>query len=286
MITKTQKTISSSIGCNSVALHSGLDVKIKFLPAPEDTGIIFKRTDIKDGKNIIKAKFDSVTATNLGTVIANEHNISVSTIEHIMAAIWASEIDNLIIEINNKEAPIMDGSSSPFMFLFQCAGIENSKTEKKYLKITQPLSYQDQDKFVKVLPCDTFILNLSIDFNNKHIEHNNLFFNNSIHSFKDDISKARTFCFKHEIEHMHKIGLAQGGSLDNAIVIDENGIVNSEGLRYKDEFVKHKALDFIGDIFLSGYYILGEFTAHKTGHSINNKFLHHLFDKKNCWQLI
>ena len=284
MIISNQKTIANSISCNSIALHSGKNVNLKFLPAPIDSGIVFKRVDILEN-NLIEAKFNNVTATNLGTIITNLQQVSVSTIEHLMSAIWASGIDNLIIEIDNSEVPIMDGSASPFMFLLQCAGIINQETPKKYLIINQPIEFYHQDKFIKAKPSSNFKLNLTINFNTPHIVHNELFFDTNQHSFKDHIAKARTFCFKHEIEQMHQMNLAKGGSLENAIVIDDKGIINEGGLRYSDEFVKHKALDFIGDIFLSGYYILADFTAHKSGHTINNQFLYYLFSKPDFWYI-
>jgi UDP-3-O-[3-hydroxymyristoyl] N-acetylglucosamine deacetylase len=284
MTVSNQKTIINSISCNSTALHSGKNVNLKFLPAPTNTGIVFKRVDIPEN-NLIEAKFNQVTATNLGTTIANLHQISVSTIEHLMSAIWASGIDNLIIEIDNQEVPIMDGSASPFIFLLQCAGITNQEDIKKYLIINQPIEFCHHDKFIKAKPSSNFKLNLTINFNTPHIVHNELFFDTNQHSFKDHISKARTFCFKHEIEQMNQMNLAKGGSLENAIVIDDKGIINTGGLRYPDEFVKHKALDFIGDIFLSGYYILADFTVYKSGHTINNKFLHYLFNKPDYWYI-
>lgn len=284
MIISSQKTIANTIGCSSIALHSGKNVKLKFLPAPIDSGIVFKRVDIPEN-NLIEAKFNNVTTTNLGTTIANSQQVSVATIEHLMSAIWASGIDNLIIEIDSQEVPIMDGSASPFIFLLQCAGIINQEDPKKYLIINQPIEFYHQDKFIKAKPSSNFKLNLTINFNTPHIVHNELFFDTNQHSFKDHISKARTFCFKHEIEQMNQMNLAKGGSLENAIVIDDKGIMNEGGLRYSDEFVKHKALDFIGDIFLSGYYILADFTAHKSGHTINNQFLHYLFSKPNSWYI-
>jgi UDP-3-O-[3-hydroxymyristoyl] N-acetylglucosamine deacetylase len=285
MINSHQKTIANAISCNSIALHSGKNVNIKFLPAPINTGIIFKRIDINSINNIVEAKFNSVTATNLGTTITNTEKVSVSTIEHLMSAIWASNIDNLIIEIDHQEVPIMDGSASPFLFLLQCAGIIIQEDSKKYLIINKPIEFFEQDKFIKAQPSNSFQLDLTINFNNPYISCNQLIFDTNLHSFKDNIAKARTFCFANEVEQMHKMNLAKGGSLNNAIVIDDNGIVNKEGLRYNNEFIKHKALDFIGDIFLSGYYVLANFTAHKTGHTVNNKFLHHLFQQSDCWHI-
>jgi UDP-3-O-[3-hydroxymyristoyl] N-acetylglucosamine deacetylase len=286
MFNLSQKTINNSISCNSVGLHSGCNVNIIIHPAPINTGIIFRRTDLEFGKNEIKAEFKNVTTTNLGTSIANEFGASISTIEHLMASIWGCGIDNLIIEIDNIEVPIMDGSSEPFVFLIECAGITPQNENRKVIEILEKIRIEDGDKFIEVEPAKEFGIDLNIDFNHPQIKINNLNFNSNLHSFKNDICRARTFCFKHEIEHMHKLGLAKGGSLDNSIVIDHDKILNDGALRYKDEFIRHKALDFIGDLFLSGHYIIGHFNAYKVGHTINNKFLHYLFSNPQKWRLV
>lgn len=286
MLSSSQKTINSKIKCHSIALHSGINVNMTLLPALDNTGIIFKRIDIDPQKNQIKANYQNVTTTNLGSTIANEFNTSVSTIEHLMAGIWGCGIDNLIIEIDGPEIPIMDGSSEPFIFLIECAGIKNTNEHRKFIEITKKFRFEDGDKFIEVSPSKEFELDMRIDFNNSHITKNHLSYHSTMHSFKNDISRARTFCFKDEIEQMHKIGLAKGGSLDNAIVIADDGIVNKDGLRYEDEFIKHKTLDFLGDLYLAGYFIIGKFNAFKTGHGINNKFLHQLFNNKDCWKLV
>ena len=286
MFNLSQKTINNSISCNSVGLHSGCNVNIKIHPAPINTGIIFRRTDLEFGKNEIKAEFKNVTTTNLGTSIANEFGASISTIEHLMASIWGCGIDNLIIEIDNIEVPIMDGSSEPFVFLIECAGITPQNENRKVIEILEKIRIEDGDKFIEVEPAKDFGIDLNIDFNHPQIKINNLNFNSNLHSFKNDICRARTFCFKHEIEQMHKLGLAKGGSLDNSIVIDHNKILNDGALRYKDEFIRHKTLDLIGDLFLAGNYIVGHFNAYKVGHTLNNKFLHHLFANPQKWRLV
>lgn len=282
-----QKTINSKISCSDIGLHSGEKVSMTLHPAPEDSGIIFNRTDIKDKKQAkISAKYDNVTQTNLGTVIENKFGIKLSTIEHFMAAIWGCGIDNLIIDINAAEVPIMDGSSEPFVFLIECAGIKTQKEPRKFIEILKKIRFEEDDKFVEISPSKDFSFNLHIDFNHKKIGKQNFIYKKGLNSFKNDISRARTFGFKHEIEQLHKMGLAKGGSLDNAILIDDNGVVNKGGLRYKDEFARHKALDFIGDIYLAGYHILGHFEASKSGHSVNNKALRNLFNDKSAWRII
>jgi UDP-3-O-[3-hydroxymyristoyl] N-acetylglucosamine deacetylase len=286
MLSFSQKTINSKIKCNSVALHSGINVNMTLLPAPSNSGIIFRRVDIESSKNEVKANYKNVTTTNLGTTICNDFGTKISTIEHLMAAIWGCGIDNLIIELDGPEVPIMDGSSEPFVFLIECAGIKSLEESRKFIEITKNFRFEDADKFIEVSPAKQFELDMKIDFNNPHITKNFLNYHSTMHSFKNDICRARTFCFKSEIDQMHQMGLAKGGSLDNAIVIDESGIVNQDVLRYEDEFIKHKTLDLLGDLYLAGYFIIGKFNAFKTGHGINNKFLHQLFANKECWKLV
>jgi UDP-3-O-[3-hydroxymyristoyl] N-acetylglucosamine deacetylase len=286
MLSFSQKTINSKIKCNSVALHSGINVNMTLLPAPSNSGVIFRRVDIESTKNQVKANYKNVTTTNLGTTICNDFGTKISTIEHLMAAIWGCGIDNLIIELDGPEVPIMDGSSEPFVFLIECAGIKSLEESRKFIEITKNFRFEDADKFIEVSPAKQFELDMKIDFNNPHITKNFLNYHSTMHSFKNDICRARTFCFKSEIDQMHQAGLAKGGSLDNAIVIDESGIVNQDVLRYEDEFIKHKTLDLLGDLYLAGYFIIGKFNAFKTGHGINNKFLHQLFANKECWKLV
>jgi UDP-3-O-[3-hydroxymyristoyl] N-acetylglucosamine deacetylase len=282
----SQKTINSKVSCNGVGLHCGENIFINLLPALANTGIIFRRIDVENGKNEIKANYKNVIATSLGTVIANEFGVKVSTIEHLMAAIWGCGIDNLIIEVSGGEIPIMDGSSEPFIFLIECAGINIQEESRRVIKIVKNVRVEDQDKFIEVIPAKEFALDIHIDFNHKQIQKNQLTYNANNNSFKNDLCRARTFCFKNEIDHMHKIGLAKGGSLNNAIVITDDGILNKENLRYDDEFIRHKTLDFIGDMYLAQHYIIGHFKAFKIGHGINNKFLHKLMEDKSSWKLV
>lgn len=291
MLNISQKTINSKISCNSLGLHSGMNVTMTLLPAPCNSGITFRRVDVEKGKNEIKANYKNVVATNLGTTIANEFGVRVATIEHLMAAIWGSGIDNLIIELNNEEIPIMDGSSSPFVFLIECAGINIQEEQRRLIEVTKAIRVEEKDKFgenkfIEITPAPEFSLDLHVDFNHKHVQKQKFDYHSTLTSFKNDISRARTFCFQHEIEHMHKIGLAKGGSLKNAIVVGDDGVVNEGGLRYKDEFVRHKTLDFLGDMYLAGHYIIGHFTASKVGHGINNKILHEIFANEGSWRLV
>lgn len=290
MLNISQKTINSKISCNSLGLHSGANVNMTLVPAPCDTGIIFRRIDLKKGENEIKANYKNVVSTNLGTTIANEFGAKAATVEHLMAAIWASGIDNLIVELDSEEIPIMDGSSAPFVFLIECAGINVQEEQRRFIEITKPIRIAQKDKFggdkfIEIKPASEFSLDIHVDFNHKHIPEQKFDYHATLTSFKNDISRARTFCFQHEIEQMHKMGLAKGGSLKNAIVVGEEGIVNEEGLRYENEFVRHKTLDFLGDIYLAGHYIIGHFNASKVGHGINNKMLHELFKNEDSWKI-
>ncbi len=281
----SQKTINKKVSCNGVGLHSGREVKMSLLPAPANSGIVFRRVDIADNNEIL-ASYKNVVSTNLGTTIANENGVKVATIEHLMAAIWGCEIDNLIVELDAQEIPIMDGSSASFIFLVECAGIHKQEELRKIIEILKKVEVIDGDKSLTIEPAKEFSVNLKIDFNHSQLGQQDFDFHSSNTSFKNDISRARTFAFEKDIEKMHQLGLALGGSLQNAVVIGENGIINKDGLRYQDEFVRHKMLDFIGDIFLAGGYILGNFNGVKAGHGINNKLLHQLFSDPTAYRFV
>ncbi len=287
MFISSQKTINSKVSCNGIGLHSGTDTTITLFPAPCDTGIVFRRTDLETAKNSIKAIYSNVVTTNLGTTIANEFGAKVSTIEHLVAALWGCGIDNIFIDIDSPEVPIMDGSSEPFVFLLECAGVTVQDKARHIIEVLKTITVEEADgKIIEVSPAEEFSINLHIDFNHKQIQKQSFDYKTTFASFKNDLCRARTFGFKHEIEQLHKMGLAKGGSLKNAILVGEDGIVNEEGLRYKDEFVRHKTLDFIGDIYLAGYYISGQFKGTKTGHGINNKMLRKLLSDETAWRLI
>ncbi len=287
MFISSQKTINSKVSCNGVGLHSGINTVITLSPAPTNTGIVFRRADISSDKNTVKAHYKNVATTNLGTTIANEHGTKVATIEHLMAAIWGCGIDNLFIDIDGPEVPIMDGSSEPFVFLLECAGVNVQDQARHVIEIIKTVKIEeDGGKMIEVSPAAEFSVNLQIDFDHKQIQQQSFDYQTTFASFKNDLARARTFGFQHEIDQLHKMGLARGGSLKNAIVVGEHGILNEEGLRYENEFVRHKTLDFIGDIYLAGYYISGQFKGSKTGHSINNKMLHKLLGDETAWRLI
>jgi UDP-3-O-[3-hydroxymyristoyl] N-acetylglucosamine deacetylase len=286
MITISQRTINSKISCSGIGLHSGVNVFLTLVPAPADTGVVFRRTDIGGLNGIVEANYKNVSETTLGTTISNQYGVKVSTIEHLMAAIWGCGIDNLFVDINAPEVPIMDGSSEPFVFLIECAGINIQDQPRRVIEIIEKISIEDNGKFITVEPAREFIVDLHIDFNHQQIKQQKFDYHSTYASFKNDLSRARTFGFKHEIDKLHQMGLARGGSLSNAILVDDEGVVNKEGLRYNNEFVRHKTLDFIGDIYLAGHYVIGHFSASKAGHAINNKMLHKIFSNHAAWRII
>lgn len=285
-----QRTIKNKVSCFGVGLHTGVRVDLALLPAPEDTGIIFKRVDIKDKNPIVTASYANVSNTVLGTTIRNEDGIHIATIEHLMAALWGCAVDNCIVEINGPEVPIMDGSSEPFVFLIECAGVQEQKKNRKIIEILKEISVYESSAansgYISVSPANNFSVDLHIDFGESVISSQDCMFDMQSISFKSDICRARTFGFEHEVEHLRKNGLARGGSLDNAIVIGKSGILNKEGLRYSDEFVRHKVLDCIGDIYLAGGYLQGSLKGFKSGHALNNQLLRKVFADKDAWRMI
>lgn len=281
-----QRTIQNKVGCTGVGLHSGKKVHLSLAPAQEDTGIVFKRTDVKDGKNpFVSACYKNVCSTQLGTNLRNEDGVEVGTIEHLMAALWGCQIDNCIVELDNAEVPIMDGSSEPFVFLIECSGKIEQKKTRRVIEIMKEVRVVDENtgSSMTLSPSDEFVVSLDIDFGDRVIAQQSGGFNSRGASFKNDLSRARTFGFAHEVDYLQKNGLALGGSLDNAIVVNEDGVENEDGLRYQDEFVRHKILDCIGDVFLAGAYVKGHFHGVKSGHSLNNKILHAALSDSEAW---
>lgn len=280
-----QRTIKHTVSCFGIGVHSGKPASITLHPAKADAGIQFIRTDITKN-NTVKARYDFVSTTTLGTTVKNKEGVEVATIEHLMAALWGCKIDNIIIETDGPEIPIMDGSAEPFIFMIECAGVQNLKSLRKYIEITDEIVVIDKDSKTTITPSQDFSINMQIEFNDQIIRTQTYNFSDKNRSFKHELSRARTFGFKHEAEMLQKMGLAQGASLDNAIVLHENKIVNQEGLRYKDEFVRHKMLDLIGDLYLAGMPFKGHFESYKPGHTINNKVLHTLFNTPEAWRIV
>jgi UDP-3-O-[3-hydroxymyristoyl] N-acetylglucosamine deacetylase len=281
-----QRTLRNAIKATGVGLHTGEKVYLTLAPAPIDTGIVFRRTDL-DPVVEIAATASNVGDTMLSTTLMTDGH-RVSTVEHLLSAMAGLGIDNAYVDVSASEVPIMDGSAGPFVFLIQSAGIEEQPAPKKFIRIKRPVTVEDGDKRASFLPFEGFKVSFSIDFDHPVFRdrsaHAEIDFSNS--SFVKEISRARTFGFMHEIEYLRSKGLARGGSVDNAIVVDEYRILNEDGLRYEDEFVKHKVLDAIGDIYLLGYSLIGEFRAHKSGHGLNNAVLRALIDQTDAWEMV
>ncbi len=281
-----QRTLKNAIRATGVGLHTGEKVYLTLLPAPVDTGIVFRRVDL-DPVVEIQAKAENVGDTTLSTTLV-KGDVRVSTVEHLLSAMAGMGIDNAIVEVSAPEVPIMDGSAGPFVFLIQSAGIEEQPAAKKFIRIKRPMVVEDGDKKAEFLPFNGFKVSFSIDFDHPVFKGRRLdaTVDFSSTSFVKEVSRARTFGFMHEIEYLRSKGLAKGGSVDNAIVVDEYRILNEDGLRYDDEFVKHKILDAIGDLYLLGNSLIGEFRAHKSGHALNNRSLRQLIAQEDAWEVV
>ncbi len=283
-----QKTLAQAIECDGVSLHKGEHVRMVLKPAPENAGIRFKRVDVADGDSaIVSADYKNVTDTQLCTVLENAYGVRVSTVEHLMAALWGCGIDNALIEIDGSEVPIMDGSSEPFVFLIDCAGVEEQSAPRRMIKIDAPIMVEDGESCAILQPSDDgFSLDVDIDFNHDSIGKQHYHFDTSSMTFRQMLSRARTFGFYQDVEAMRAMGLAKGGSLHNAVVIDEDGVMNEDGFRYDDECVRHKALDCVGDYFLAEYRIIGAVKTSRPGHALNNKLMKALFMHPDAWHYV
>jgi UDP-3-O-[3-hydroxymyristoyl] N-acetylglucosamine deacetylase len=279
-----QRTIKEPTSCTGIGLHSGEKIRLTLRPAAEDSGVTFLRTDVPGAKPI-RAHLDNVVHTRLATTLG-QNGISVATVEHLMAAMAGLGVDNCRVEVSGAEVPIMDGSSAPFVYLLKDAGVVPQSKYKKFYIIKKPVEVIDDNKFVRVVPDREFSVHYNISFDHPLIRSQDLDFRYDGRAFEKEISRARTFGFLHEVEYMKKNGFARGGSLSNAVVIDRFRILNKDGLRYDDEFIRHKVLDFIGDISLMGAPIIGKFTASKSGHTLNNALLNQLAADTGAWELV
>jgi UDP-3-O-[3-hydroxymyristoyl] N-acetylglucosamine deacetylase len=280
-----QRTIKKQVSASGIGLHSGNIVELTLKPAAADSGIVFKRLDIENSE-LIKAKPESVTDTMLCTQIGTNPAQRIGTVEHLMSALYGCGIDNVIVELQGPEIPIFDGSSASFMLLIDSAGIVEQEADKKFIKIMNHVRVEEEGKFAEFTPNDAFSLDLEIDFDHPVIPKQEKRFEITGEFYKEDIARARTFCFQKDVEYMQSIGLALGGGLDNAIVVGDFAVVNKDGLRYKDEFIRHKVLDCIGDLYMVGHPILGHFNSQLTGHGLNNKLLREIFSDENNWKYI
>jgi UDP-3-O-[3-hydroxymyristoyl] N-acetylglucosamine deacetylase len=281
-----QTTLASPIRCNGVALHSGDQVTLVINPAPVHHGIVFQRTDMEGERAFVPARYDLVSETMLGTTLKNEFGVTIATVEHLMAALWGMGVDNALIQLEGPEIPIMDGSSEPFVFLIECAGLKTQDVSRRVIEVLKPVTVQEGNSTATLSPAEGFTIDITISFPHPAIGTQHAVYDFSKTSFKQSLCRARTFGFVQEVEKMHRMGLALGGSLKNAIVIGDQGVVNEEGLRYADEFVRHKALDAVGDYFLAGGFLQGHVTTSKPGHGINNKLLRALFADAENYRIV
>ena len=278
-----QRTLKNLVRATGVGLHTGVKVYLTLRPAAPNTGIVFRRIDL-DVPVEIKANPYAVGDTRLSSCLEKD-GVRVSTVEHLMSALAGLGIDNAYVDLTAPEVPIMDGSAGPFVFLLQSAGLEEQKVPKKFIRVLQTVEVRDGDKWVRFDPHNGFKLDLSIDFDHPVLERSrqSVCVDFSSTSYIREVSRARTFGFMQDVELMREQGLALGGSLDNAIVMDEYRVLNSDGLRYDDEFVKHKVLDAIGDLYLLGHPLIGAFSGYKSGHALNNQLLRRLVEQEHAW---
>ncbi len=281
-----QSTLRGQAQCTGVGVHSGEKATLRLLPADPDTGIVFIRTDLKNGARSIPALWDRVVETQLCTVIGNEMGGKVATIEHLMAALSAAGVDNAIVEVDGPEVPIMDGSADAFVFLIEMAGIQEQNAPRREIRVLKPVAFEANGKRAVLEPAEETRLSVDIVFDRKLIGTQRYDFTLSAEGFKSEICRARTFGFYEDVEKMLKLGFMRGGSLDNAVVIKDETVMNEGGLRYADEFVRHKLLDAVGDLALAGRPIRGHFTGSCTGHAMNNKLLHALFADPTAYTLV
>jgi UDP-3-O-[3-hydroxymyristoyl] N-acetylglucosamine deacetylase len=281
-----QRTLKNMIRATGVGLHTGAKVYMTLRPAAANTGIVYRRTDLTPPVEI-KAEPYAVGDTRLSSCLERD-GVRISTVEHLMSALAGLGIDNAYVDLTAAEVPIMDGSAGPFVFLLQSAGIEEQNARKKFIRIQKPVEVRDGDKWVRFEPHNGFKLTMSIDFAHPVFDKipQSVTVDFSTTSYVKEVSRARTFGFMQDVETMRAQGLALGGSLDNAIVMDEYRVLNTDGLRYEDEFVKHKVLDAIGDLYLLGHPLIGAFSGHKTGHALNNRLLRQLMEDKPSWELV
>ena len=281
-----QRTLKATIKTTGVGLHTGARVELVLRPAQPDTGVVFHRVDLAQTVTI-PADARNVGDTRLSSSLEKD-GAKISTVEHLMSALAGLGIDNLHVDVAGPELPIMDGSAGPFVFLLQSAGIAEQNAPKRYLRIKAPVELQIDDKWARFEPHPGFVLDFTIDFPHPVFgsENRHVVIDFAEHSYTKEVSRARTFGFMQDVEAMRAAGLALGGSLQNAIVLDETRVLNSEGLRYDNEFAKHKVLDAIGDLYLLGHPLIGKFTAFKSGHALNNAVSRELLSRTDAWEIV
>ena len=278
-----QRTLKQPINCSGIALHCGLNITMTLSPGEVDSGILFRRTEIAGGGALIPARWDQVTDTRMCSTLGNQDGITIGTVEHLMAALAGMEIDNAVVEVNGPEVPIMDGSAAPFVFLIESAGVVAQDRPRRVIRVLKPVAVDDGERYASLTPGNGFSVSFDIDFDSAAVSRQRISVELGNGAFKHELARARTFGFLHEVEELRAAGLARGGSLDNAVVVNGDKILNEGGLRYDDEFVRHKALDAIGDLYLAGAPLRGHFYGQCSGHGTNNTLLRALFADADAW---
>ncbi|MCW5774229.1 MAG: UDP-3-O-acyl-N-acetylglucosamine deacetylase [Rhodospirillaceae bacterium] len=279
-----QRTLRQRIACTGTGLHSGAKVQLTLNPAPANHGIVFRRTDRPAAAADVPARWDHVVDTRMCSTLANAAGTAVGTVEHLMAALAGFAVDNCLLELDGPEVPIMDGSAEPFAFLIECAGLAEQDAPRRAIEILKAVRSGDDRHHASLAPASGTALSFEIDFENAVVARQRLSLDLRDGTFREELAAARTFGFAHEVEQLRRMGLARGGSLDNAVVIGEDRILNREGLRFPDEFVRHKMLDALGDLYLAGGPLVGRFHGHRAGHALNNQLLRALFADKANWR--
>ena len=282
-----QRTIQSPVSVTGVGLHSGFRVKLALKPADSDQGIVFVRTDLP-GLPRIKCHPFLVNDTRLSSTLVDDNKVRIGTVEHLLSAFACFGIDNIVVELSAPEIPIMDGSSNSFLYLLDQAKVIDQRAKKKYIKIKQTIEVIEEDKWVRLEPFSGYKVKLSLHYDHPLFNKENSQFEIDFAklSYVSEISRARTFAFMYDIENIRKNGLGLGGNLNNAVVMDEDAVINPGGLRFNDEFVRHKILDAIGDLYISGHQVIGAFEGSKSGHAINNKLLRKLLNTPEAWEYV
>ncbi|HLJ20861.1 MAG TPA: UDP-3-O-acyl-N-acetylglucosamine deacetylase [Stellaceae bacterium] len=276
-----QKTLKAAMPCRGIGVHSGAHVTMVLQPAPTDSGIVFRRSD--RGGACVTANWRNIQESPLCTTLTNREGISVATVEHLLAAFAGAEIDNAIVELDGPEVPVMDGSAEPFLFLIERAGVVEQDAPRRAIKVLKPVRVADEDCTAALEPDVGFSVSFEIDFSSQLVRRQDIALSIDAETFKADLARARTFGFLDEVERLRAAGLARGGSLDNAVVVSDGEVLNSGGLRYADEFVRHKVLDAVGDLYLAGGPIIGHFRGVRSGHAMNRRLLEALFADRTAW---
>ncbi|GHA82605.1 UDP-3-O-acyl-N-acetylglucosamine deacetylase [Algimonas arctica] len=280
---RRQSTLRAPAVCAGISLHGGRQTRLVMNPAAPNTGLVFRRSDIKDRYNLIPVQPELVTGVQNCTTISNAANVTVSTIEHLLAALCAAGVDNLLIDLDGPELPALDGSAEPFLKLIEQVGLYRQAAPRRYIRVLKTVEISAGDASAKVEPCERFELDVTIDFDDAAIGRQRLQIVPDVRAFRDRLASARTFARKHEVAALQEAGLSKGGSFDNAILVDGDEVLNPGGLRFDDEFVRHKALDLMGDMYLGGP-ILGRVTTNKSGHGLNHDLLTKIFATKDAWE--